>query len=220
MQNPERELPVITGIEFDLRKNRIKVLMADAAVSAKELANLIDMQPHTLRRYVRHEAEPRLEIAQSIADALNVTVDQVLGVDSEGSVVSKSTPQQRIPIYGAAEGGVGVDISDVNEPIDSITAPDFLSGSPTAYAVYVVGDSMAPRIQAGEIAFVHPGLPYKAGDLVVVQFENDGNKTAIVKEFVALSDEAVSLSQYSPEQNLSFPREGLLSIHKIVGVKF
>ena len=56
--------------------------------------------------------------------------------------------------------------------------------------------------------------------MVVVQFENDGNKTAIVKEFVALSDEAVSLSQYSPEQNLSFPRDTLLSIHKIVGVKF
>ena len=39
------------------------------------------MQPHTLRRYTRHEAEPKLELAEKLAQFFDVSVSDVLGTE-------------------------------------------------------------------------------------------------------------------------------------------
>ncbi len=68
-------------------RNRIKKLCADHDISVAELARRIQKKPHTLRRYTRvrddgtQEAQPSVELAQSIADELGVALDKVIGVD-------------------------------------------------------------------------------------------------------------------------------------------
>ncbi len=49
------------------RKNRIKILAAQADMSIPALAEKVDVQPHTIRRYTRQEAQPRIELAEKIA---------------------------------------------------------------------------------------------------------------------------------------------------------
>ena len=63
-----------------MRQNRIKILCAQNDISIADLAKKIGMQPAALRRYTRHEAQPRIELAQQVAAALNVTPDEVLGI--------------------------------------------------------------------------------------------------------------------------------------------
>jgi len=205
------------------RRNRIRVLAAERGMTIAELAARVGMQPHTLRRYTRHEAEPKLEIAEKIASILGVSIDEVLGTAiatiKVNDGISQSRTGRRIPVFGAAQGGVGFDISQVDTPVDSIIAPEYLDSCPDPYGVYVVGESMEPRFYAGEVLLVHPGKPIRAGDWVVVQFRAGPETHAIVKRFLRSSNGHVTLEQLNPAKELRFDRTEVIAVHKIVGTK-
>ena len=193
--------------------NRIKQLCAEADITISELARRIDMQPHALRRYTRHESEPKLALAKRIAKEIGVGVEDVLGVTS-GNV---SATAKTIPLYGAAQGGVGVEITDVSSPIDEIEAPSFLNSVTDGYAVYITGSSMEPRFRSGEIAFVHPHKPVRAGDDVIVQIESDGKRHAIIKQFKRFDDDAVVLEQHNPQKQLTYQKSEISALHSVIG---
>ena len=100
-------ISLLTGCFIrDMRKNRIKILLAEHEISAKDLADQIGRQAQTLRRYVRHEAEPKLEVAEALAEGLGWTVDEGLGV--EGVSARKPSDRQLLAVGGAGEVDVGV----------------------------------------------------------------------------------------------------------------
>jgi phage repressor protein C with HTH and peptisase S24 domain len=203
-------------------KNGIKKLCAQNEISISELGRRIGMQPHTLRRYTRiredgsQEAQPSIELATKIAKALDVSVDQVIGVNL-GSAADKRNVTT-MPLYGAVQGGsVGFDITDVTEPIDAIDTPSWLSSVPDAYAVFVTGTSMTPRFNPREVVYVHPHRPYREGDCVVVQLAANGRTHAIVKQFVEITDTHVVLRQHNPDRELRHKLDEVSAIHTIVG---
>ena len=207
----------------DERRNRIKVLAAEKGLTIAELAVGIGVQPHTLRRYTRHEAQPRLELADKIADFFGCTREDVLGETrakvSPLPVLPPASQARNIPVYGAAQGGAGFDITDVTSPVDYIRAPEYLSGSSTAYAVLVVGDSMEPRFCAGETLFVHPGLPPRPGDDVVLQLRAGAETHSLVKRFVNKQNGGVIVKQLNPDREVRFDSDDVIAVHKIVGTK-
>ena len=194
----------------EMRKNRIKILLAEHNISAKDLADQIDRQAQTLRRYVRHEAEPRLEVAEAIAEALGVGIDEVLGAEDAAVVIPNKT--RMLPVYGSAED---FDFIDMREPIDSIETPPYLLNTIAAYAVYVSGETMMPRLNPGEIVFVHPGKPCRANDSVVVQLKTD---TAVIKTFQKFNETEIILSQFTTDETVKFQRDEIQSVHKIIGI--
>lgn len=205
------------------RRNRIRMLAAERGITIAELAIAVGMQPPALRRYTRHEAEPKLEIAQAIAAYFDVPVDQVLGTEPDSwplQKISVSERAQRIPVFGAAQGGIGFDVTDVDAPVDWLPRPQYLDGANDPYGVYIVGDSMEPRFFAGEIVFVHPGKPVKRGDYVVVQLAAGSEKHAIVKQFRGFGDGHLLLEQLNPPKEVRFPRDAVLAVHRIVGTQF
>ena len=64
------------------RKNQIRRLAAENDITIAKLAVAIGVQPHTLRRYTRHEAEPKLELAEKLAQFFDVSVADVIGTES------------------------------------------------------------------------------------------------------------------------------------------
>ena len=209
----EREVAVgvIAGCVIEsMRKNRIKILLAEHEISAKDLADKIGKQAQTLRRYVRHEAEPRIEVAELIADVLGVGIDEVLG--AEDAVIVTANKARMLPVYGSAED---FDMIDLQEPIDSIETPPYLLNTIAAYAVYVAGETMVPRFNPGEIAFVHPGKPFKANDSVIVQLKTDN---AVLKTFQKIDDNEIILSQFSTSETVTYQRDNVKAVHKIIGL--
>lgn len=198
------------------RQNRIAVLAAEHAMSVSELARRADVQPHNLRRYTRQEAQPRLELAEKIAAALGVSVNEVLGTQIENGP-TQVAPGRKLPVYGSAQGGAGFDITDVSSPIDFMNCPTDLMNSPDAYAVMVSGESMEPRFRAGETLLVQPGVPVRPGDDIVIQLERDDRIEALVKRFERRKNGDVICSQFNPERELEFESETILNIHKVVG---
>tara|TARA_R100001224_G_scaffold2153_1_gene1507 strand:+ start:776 stop:1405 length:630 start_codon:yes stop_codon:yes gene_type:complete len=204
-------------------RNNIKKLCAEHDMSISELARRIKMQPHTLRRYTRvrpdgnQEAQPSVKIAQAIADALQVQIDKVMGVDL-GLNQRTGTRGVKMPLYGAVQGGeVGFDITDVDQPIDTIDTPSWLESVQDAYAVFVTGNSMEPRYMAREVVYVHPHRPYRENDYVVVQLSANGSTHAIVKRFVELTETHIVLRQHNPDREIKHPRENVVAVHTIVG---
>jgi phage repressor protein C with HTH and peptisase S24 domain len=127
---------------------------------------------------------------------------------------------QTIPVYGQAVGGVDGRFIFNGQKITDVIAPPSLSNVADAYAVYVVGESMEPRYFAGETIYVHPRLPIRKGDFVVVQLkadeENENEKLGYVKQFLSMDDRRIRLTQFNPVKTLEFSRRDVISVHKII----
>src|SRR5690606_36977780 len=64
-----------------------------------------------------------------------------------------------VPVYGRAVGGALGEYIFNGEMIATEPCPPGVENVQDAYAVYVDGDSMAPRYRAGETVYVHPTKP-------------------------------------------------------------
>ena len=107
------------------------------------------------------------------------------------------------------------------EVFEYVGRPANLAEVPTAYAVYMVGESMEPRYFAGEILCVNPNKPVSRGDWVVVHILADregGDDQYFVKRFVKRDANSLVLEELSPKQKqLAFPSERVVTVHRIVG---
>lgn len=125
-----------------------------------------------------------------------------------------------LPIYGSAEGGpTGMMVS--YEPIEWVKRPDPLINVPKAFGFFVVGDSMQPRYEPGDMLLVHPTKPPKRNDyvLVILQGETRGEEdAALVKRFNGWKEDLLLLEQLNPPMQLEpIPRQRIRGIHTIVG---
>jgi len=113
------------------------------------------------------------------------------------------TGKPDLPVYAAAEGGAGAMIITW-DPIDYIHRPSHLMNVKGAYAIYVVGESMVPRFEPGDVAFVNPHVRPRPGDDIVL-FKQDGNGTTVglIKRLVRVTSNEWVVLQYNPEK--TFP---------------
>lgn len=120
------------------------------------------------------------------ADKNSETLSPEQNHEPNARIAGPSPMHTRVKAYGHAMGGEdGEFILNGNEMGD-VLAPPSLQGVANAYAVYVAGDSMEPRYDAGEVVFVNPQAPVRKGDYVVAQIAGkDGEPPlAYVKRFV------------------------------------
>ncbi|MCW7544867.1 helix-turn-helix transcriptional regulator [Aurantimonas litoralis] len=127
-------------------------------------------------------------------------------------------PNEKIPVYGHAVGGSEGQFPLNGNKIEDVLAPPALRGVRNAYGVMVAGDSMEPRYYAGETVYVNPGVSVRRGDFVVAQIRGDDPATpdAYVKRFVRKNVQSLTLSQFNPEQELTFDADRVVSVHRIV----
>jgi phage repressor protein C with HTH and peptisase S24 domain len=119
-----------------------------------------------------------------------------------------------LPILGAAMGGGSGYYFNDGAPKDFALRPPALAGVSNGFAVYVYGDSMAPRYLRGEVVHVNPNRPLTAGCFVVVELA-DGR--GMIKQFVRQDDRRIVLRQFRPEQELILDRSEIARISRVVG---
>lgn len=197
-----------------------------SGLTASEVARRIGMQPHAFRRYDRNEADPKIYLAQQIAEVLECSVDDLLDRPTASMVQPPSEvmpirarpePGGKIPLYAYAAGSVGGEEVTSNTPYDHIDRPPFISAEADAYAVRVIGSSMEPRYFAGEIVYAIRNMPPKQGDFVIVQFRQGEELRAMVKRFVSADNGIIRLTQYNPAQDIKLARDAVVSVDFIKG---
>lgn len=135
-----------------------------------------------------------------------------------GAAVPASFGARDLPVYASAQGGPdGMLVS--YEPIEWIERPSPLAGVPSAFAMYVVNDSMEPRYRQGDLLLVHPQRPVRRGqDVLVIRASDESQHAAYVKELVALDAARVRLRQLNPPGEFDLDRGLVVGLHLVVGV--
>jgi len=122
-----------------------------------------------------------------------------------------------IPVLGQAVGGIDGRLVFNGEVSDYVMCPPGMETARGAYALYVAGESMVPVFKPGQLVWVHPGLPPRRGDDVVVQLVGDDGEPpeGYVKEFVGWTPAKLLLRQHNPPKDIEFDRADVISVHVI-----
>ena len=158
-----------------------------------------------------------------IARALGVTAEWLQ--DGVGPSPSKAVPLRpgsadKLRVLGMAECGADGWSLWNGDVIDLIDRPAGLIGVPNAYAVYVVGESMAPRYHPGEVVHIHPGRPVDVGAYVLVQRKPKAAgeaPLAVIKRLARRSGAKITLEQFNPAKSFDIKAGDIVSIHRVVG---
>jgi phage repressor protein C with HTH and peptisase S24 domain len=125
--------------------------------------------------------------------------------------------QPDLPILGRAQGGSSgvLMIPTEQRAIDWTYRPPHLRGVSDAFAVFAYDDSMHPMYKNGQTLWVHPHLPVKPGDGVLIIKRSD---EALIKELVRRTATEVALKQYRPrEEEFTIPQDDIRVIYRVVG---
>jgi phage repressor protein C with HTH and peptisase S24 domain len=144
-------------------------------------------------------------------------------------------PAKPVPLVGTAFGTELEGLDDIettelmmSEVLDYVARPPSLANDDQAYAVTVIGDSQAPRFEAGELAFVSPKSPVNVGDDVLVQLrsiddDDEGSQIAgrislvLLKRLIKRTGSYIELKQFNPEKTFRVPIERVRRIHRVKG---
>jgi hypothetical protein len=140
----------------------------------------------------------------------------------------RGLPRARpVPLLGSAMGGewdgdTTVEMTELHlsEVFDYLARPPSVEHDPRAYAITIVGDSMAPRFEPGERAIASPRASVSIGDDAIVQLRGeDSDRIALVliKRIVRRTADFVELRQFNPHVNFRVPMARVAAIHRVMG---
>ncbi|MBV9858737.1 MAG: helix-turn-helix domain-containing protein [Alphaproteobacteria bacterium] len=219
--------------------NWFALALERVGASQADLARHLRLAPSAVSRMFKGERQMKLLEAVQIAAFLGLSQDDVLRHAGEAAAPAPvSGPPRRgrppgsrsprpafssglqedvgvVPIRSAARGGIEQEMFLQDGPIGHTPRPANLGGVRGAYAIYMVGDSMAPRYEPGWLLHINPFKPPTRGRDVVV-YKTD--QAVLIKQFVAWSGENLVLRQLNPPEELRIPRRDVLECHLVVGV--
>ena len=158
---------------------------------------------------------PRIAVALGVP---LVEIDEALGGQSRKLLAiprAELVVDADLPVFASVEGGKGQIIIS-NEVVDRVRRPASLLHVRDGYGVLVTGDSMVPTFRPGDIALVHPHLPPRIDDSVILQTASQDK--ALIKEFRGETDVEWRLRRYRPkEQDFAIPKLEWPIVHTVVG---
>lgn len=169
---------------------RIKEIRKSQRITAKQLADYVNVAESTMSLYENGKREPDYKTLVKIAEFLNVTTDCLLGQDD-----NKKTPQKKgvkIPVLGNVAAGVPIEaITDI-EDYEEITEEMAAQGEYVALKIH--GDSMMPRMLDGDVVIVRIQPTIENGETAIV-LVNGGDATC---KRVQKTPDGVSLISINP----------------------
>lgn len=141
----------------------LKTLRTQRGMTQQEVAQRLGITRQAYSNYEAGLREPDYGTLCALADLFGCTADRLMGREPT------EEPCARIPILGTVKGGfdrLAQQEYEGYEPAD-VAAPD------EYFFLRVTGDSMAPQIQAGDLALIHSQDTIESGQLGVVLLEDD-----------------------------------------------
>jgi phage repressor protein C with HTH and peptisase S24 domain len=226
-----------------MAKTFIKEWRKYRGLTQEQLADMIDMSNSNLSRIESGSVRYTSDSLEMIAHALAVNVADLLSRSPSETLTSPDathslsfgrnnaqkstqtgptipTPSKMpkdVPVYGTAQGGPVGAFQMENGVIDYVRRPPGIADAKDVYALYIVGDSMAPRYQEGELVYVSSKRPVRPGDYVIVEFVNgDGEQVAYCKQLMRRNASTLQLTQSNPERVFDLEMDRVLRVHRIL----
>ena len=124
-------------------------------------------------------------------------------------------PARDLPVLGAARGGSAKMVFTLETPIDWVLRPPPLANVPDAFAVFMVGDSMSPAYEAGDILYIHPAMAIKPGRTILLEHHDGG---ALVTTLVKQTADCVRVAECNPEpRQFEIDRREIRAMYRVTG---
>lgn len=213
---------------------RVALRRSKLGMSQAALADTVGMKQQGIVSIEAGDvARPRL--LREIAAALKTTDQWLLwqeGPEESAPAIETNAPadapggyrpppqflgERDLPVYAAAEGGPGQMVVST-DAIEHVPRPWYLGNVKDGFAVLVVGDSMEPAFEAGDMAVVNPRLaPQRDKDVILVKGELEGDFIATVKRLLSWNDREWKLRQFNPRKDFTLPRKEWPRALRVVG---
>jgi phage repressor protein C with HTH and peptisase S24 domain len=123
-----------------------------------------------------------------------------------------------VPVRGVAVGGTDADFTLNGDIVDYVRRPPGLMNAKRALAIYVQGDSMEPRYEAGDLVYLNPDRPARGGDDVVIQMKPNGHKPGdcFIKRLVRRTPTQIICRQFNPPDEVVYSVDEVDTVFKVM----
>ena len=181
---------------------RLKELREKKKITMQELGDLLNVSRSTVSLYESRQRQPDLKTLKKIADIFNVSVDYLLGHETnnvELTLLKNNTV--KIPIYGKIPAGVPMEMVDESFIEEFIEADaKIYRGSSTYFGLKVKGNSMFPEFRNGDIVIFKQQSHCENGDFCAVSI----NHTECTFKKVLKKESGITLMPLNPDYDPMF----------------
>lgn len=170
-------------------KERLKALRTEKGWSQQRLADELEISKSSVNMYERGEREPSFETMEAIADIFNVDMDYLYG-RTDVKIANPITPAKptippgflpmpemvQVPLVGRIACGTPILAEQNIEQIVSIPA-----SWRATFTLMCKGDSMAPRIQDGDLVAVRSQPEVENGEIAAVRIGEEATLKHVYK---------------------------------------
>ncbi len=163
------------SVKFFVAK-KIREYRKEAGLTQKELGDKIGVKHNTISSYESGTNEPEQNILFKIADALNISINDLFPKQSSATQANTAT-SILIPVLGRIVAGEPIDA--ITEIIDYEEITPRMAQKGKHFALVVKGNSMEPTLREGDVVIVRQQPTVENGEIAIVLV--NGNE-ATVKE--------------------------------------
>lgn len=157
-----------------------------------ELARQLDVTASAVNLWCKGRGMPRMNKIDKICEILHIRRSDLL---QERTTFREKSESVRLPVIGTIAGGQPIEAyEDLTD--DWVDVPtDWFRGEKEFFALRVEGQSMAPRIEDGDIAIIQKTPIFESGDICAV-YVNGYNAT--LKKVMKMTDGGLLLQPFNP----------------------
>lgn len=172
--------------------DRLKQLRKDSGLLQQDMAEKIGITKSAYGYYEQGKTTPDVITAKKIANILGVSVDYLLGKETDGMKKNHDKSGFLVPVLGQVQAGIPIDaIQDILD-YEEISADMAASGE--YFALQVRGSSMEPRMKDGDVVIVRQQPEVENGEIAIVLV--NGNDATIKK--IGKSSDGIMLIPNNP----------------------
>lgn len=212
--------------------------MKDRGFNQRSLAVAASLNETAVRDIlIGRSRSPRYATLAALASVLKCTVAELAGeappekthtepreLSGAFPVPSPNANPRDIEVLGVAIGGPSGqgDFSFNGTVVDHVRRPPGLVDKPGLFAIYVMGDSMSPRFDEGELIFVDETRQPAIGDDVVVELHGTDGQAGpcYIKRLVRRSASVITLQQFNPpDSNIRIDGDKVRRLYLVLTAK-
>lgn len=158
----------------------------------REIADALGVSPQTFNTWCQGIAIPRMGKIQALSDYFGINKSDLVDNFSQNDTEHK-IKGVRIPVLGYVRAGIPVDAME--EILDWEEIHPSMAATGDFFALKIKGDSMEPRITAGDVVIVKEQSDVDSGDIAIVLVNGDD---ATVKKLMKYENGSIALVAFNP----------------------
>lgn len=134
---------------------------------------------------------------------------------------SLNADNKDVPVLGTAEGGPNgaFEVYYGGDPVDWVRRFPGIEKTREVYALYVVGNSMSPRHEPGDLIYVHPSKAPAIGCDVIIQIrpKHEGDSPrCYLKRLARRTADKVICEQFCPAEQVTYAKADIIAMHRVL----